>query len=214
MQSMIQKIQPLIQWLQVNPEWALCVTFLIAFIESLPVLGTIIPGSITMTAIGILAGTGIMRIDATLIAATLGAIAGDAGSYLLGYLFRDQIHDMWFFRRNPNWLTYGKSYFEKHGGKSVLIGRFVGPLRSIIPVIAGMMHMNHWRFFLANSISAVLWAILYVLPGVFIGESRLAWLPKQTPQRILLIVSLLILLWLVVATIRYILRKRSQSRYL
>ncbi|MDF1929064.1 hypothetical protein PGH45_01850 [Legionella pneumophila] len=76
-------VQPLTYWLQANPHWSLFITFLIALSESLAVIGSIIPGSVTMTAIGILAGSGIMRIDLTLLAATLGAICGDSLSYFL-----------------------------------------------------------------------------------------------------------------------------------
>lgn len=141
-------IQPLTIWLHNHPQWALLITFIVALAESLAIVGSIIPGSVTMTAIGILAGSGVMRIDLTLIAAALGAIAGDGASYLLGYVFSDRLTNIWPFSRYPSWLSYGKDYFARHGGKSVVIGRFVGPLRSIIPVIAGMMHMNHWRFLL------------------------------------------------------------------
>src|SRR5262245_55948100 len=135
-------IEPLTIWLYAHPRWALLITFLVALTESLAIIGSIIPGSVTMTAIGILAGAGVMRIDLTFLAAILGAIAGDSSSYLLGYAFRDQLITIWPFSRYPNWLLYGKEYFARHGGKSILVGRFIGPLRSIIPLIAGMMHMS------------------------------------------------------------------------
>ncbi|WP_188883521.1 DedA family protein, partial [Alicyclobacillus cellulosilyticus] len=146
-------LQPLTTWIYANPHWALFFTFLISFTESLAIIGSIIPGSVTMTAIGILAGSGVMRIDLTLLAAAAGAVAGDGASYLLGSIFKHRLPNMWPFSRNPNWLRYGRDYFAKHGGKSVLIGRFIGPLRSIIPLIAGMMHMNRWHFLIANVVS-------------------------------------------------------------
>ena len=130
-------IHPLTEWLQANPHWSLFITFIISLAESLAIIGSIIPGSVTMTAIGILAGSGIMRLDLTLIAATLGAVCGDSLSYALGYFYSEQLAFIWPFRSNPKWLLYGKEFFARHGGKSVLIGRFVGPLRSLIPVIAG-----------------------------------------------------------------------------
>lgn len=189
-------IQPLTLWLDSHPYWALFITFLVSFSESLAIIGSIIPGSVTMTAIGILAGSGVMRIDLTLLAAILGAIAGDGASYLLGYSFSERIANIWPFSRYPSWLAYGKDYFSKHGGKSVLIGRFVGPLRSIIPVIAGMMHMSHWRFFIANAISAVAWALLYVLPGVIIGTASSELSPESATRFLILILLLLVAIWL------------------
>lgn len=163
--------QPLLLWLHNHPDWALWFTFLISLTESFAIIGSLIPGSVAMTAIGILAGSGAMRIDLTLLAATLGAIAGDGASYALGHTFSEKLANFWPFKRYPHLLSYGKSYFSRHGGKSVLIGRFFGPLRSIIPVIAGMMHMQRWHFFLANILSAIGWACLYILPGFFIGEA-------------------------------------------
>ncbi len=164
-------IQPLTFWIYEHPHLALVITFLISLAESLAIIGSVVPGSVTMTAIGILAGSGVMRIDLTFIAATLGAVAGDGLSYLLGYHYSDRLGNIWPFSRYPSWLKYGKDFFTRHGGKSVLIGRFVGPLRSIIPVIAGMMHMRHWHFLLANIASAIGWSILYVMPGVLIGAA-------------------------------------------
>ena len=187
-------IQPLTLWLYANPNWALIITFLISFTESLAIIGSVIPGSVTMTGIGILAGSGVLNIGWTFFAATLGAVAGDSASYALGYIFSDQLADIWPFRHYPHWLNYGKDYFAKHGGKSVLIGRFCGPLRSIIPVIAGMMRMNQWHFLLSNVLSAIGWSILYVGPGVFIGAAS-SELSTESATRLFL--SVLILLGLV-----------------
>ena len=188
--------QPLLEWLHAHPDWALGFTFCISLAESFAIIGSLIPGSLAMTAIGILAGSGVMRIDLTLIAATLGAIVGDGASYALGHTLSDRLPDFWPFKRYPHWLSYGKSYFSKHGGKSVLIGRFFGPLRSIIPVIAGMMHMQQWHFFLANVLSAVGWACLYILPGVFIGEAG-SELPGESAMLLFGgVLIILVLIWL------------------
>ena len=189
-------IQPLSLWLYTHPNWALFITFLISFSESLAIIGTIIPGSVTMTAIGILAGSGVLRIDLTYLAATLGAIAGDGGSYALGAIFSDRINTMWPFSKYPKWLIYGRDFFEQHGRSSVFIGRFFGPMRSIIPVVAGMMHMNHWQFFIANTLSAIGWAILYVTPGVLIGAASTELPPDAASRLCLFILLLIAMIWL------------------
>ncbi|MDI9818223.1 MULTISPECIES: VTT domain-containing protein [unclassified Legionella] len=203
-------IQPLTSWLHAHPHWALLITFLISFSESLAIIGSIIPGSVTMTAIGILAGSGVMRIDLTLLAATLGAIAGDSASYMLGYIFRDRLVNIWPFSRYPNWLLYGKDYFSRHGGKSVLVGRFIGPLRSIIPVIAGMMGMSQWRFLIANVISAIGWAILYVFPGVLIGAASSELSPESATRLFLLILVLLAAVWLFSVILKWLFIRLNQ----
>lgn len=201
-------LHPLMLWLHAHPDWALSITFLISLAESLAIVGSLIPGSLVMTAVGILAGSGIMRIDLTLVAATLGAIAGDGVSYMLGHTFRDRLTHIWPFSRYPQWLKYGKTYFSQHGGKSVLIGRFFGPLRSIIPVIAGMMNMRRWHFFLANITSAIGWACLYVLPGVFIGQAG-SDLPADTATHFFTLIWILLIVFLL---LNYFIRRWYRRR--
>jgi membrane protein DedA with SNARE-associated domain len=203
-------IQPLTFWLFDHPHWALFITFLISFSESLAIVGSIIPGSVTMTAIGILAGSGVMRIDLTFLAATLGAIAGDSGSYALGYTFSDRLINVWPFRNYPKWIKYGQDYFARHGSSSILIGRFVGPMRSIIPVIAGMMHMNHWHFLAANVISGIAWAILYVTPGVLIGVASSELSTESATRLFVLILILLIVVWVSSLAIKWLLIHTNQ----
>jgi len=205
MQIFSNYIQPISQWLYIHPYWALFFTFFISFTESLAIIGSIIPGSVTMTAIGIMAGSGLMRIDLTLFAAIIGAIAGDSLSYLLGYTYKDKLNSIWPFSKYPQWLTYGKDYFARHGGKSVLIGRFVGPLRSIIPVIAGMMQMSQWRFLIANTLSAIGWSCLYVLPGVLIGTASNELSPESATRLFISILLLIGAIWLLGVGLKWLL---------
>ncbi|WP_131782999.1 VTT domain-containing protein [Legionella gresilensis] len=207
MQLFSEYVQPITHWLETHPHWALLFTFLVSFSESLAIIGSIVPGSVTMTAVGILAGSGIMRVDLTLLAAILGAIGGDSFSYLLGYIFKDRIRNMWPFSKKPTWLTYGQNYFQRHGGKSVLIGRFIGPLRSLIPLIAGMMHMSQWRFLTANVLSAIGWSILYVMPGVFIGAASSELSPEIATRLFIVVLIFLAGLWIISVIIKWLITK-------
>ena len=203
-------ITPITAWLHHNPEYALLFTFIIALLESLAVIGTLIPGSLTMTAIGILAGSDVMRLDLTLLFAAIGAFMGDGLSYLLGAVYSERLTTMWPFSRYPNILRYGKEFFDRHGGKSVLIGRFTGPLRSIIPIIAGMMHMSRWQFFTANFISAIGWAILYVIPGYIIGAASHQLSPDSAQRLFGLVIGILIGVWILSLLLKYLARKLNQ----
>ncbi|MDR3442339.1 MAG: VTT domain-containing protein [Legionella sp.] len=204
MSLLVDYVQPLTNWLQTHPHWALLITFLISLSESLAIIGSIVPGSITMTAIGILAGSGIMRIDLTLLAAILGAVAGDSISYAIGYVYSERLVEMWPFRKYPTWLQYGKDFFAVHGGKSVLIGRFIGPLRSIIPIIAGILRMSHWRFFIANVISAIGWSLLYVMPGIVIGAASHELSPETATRLFVFILLLLAGIWLLSLILKWV----------
>jgi membrane protein DedA with SNARE-associated domain len=204
-------ITPFTSWLHNHPNNALLFTFLIAFAESLAVIGTIIPGSLTMTAIGILAGSGVMRFDFTLCFATLGAFVGDSASYTLGYVYRNSLSLIWPFKRYPNLLNYGKDYFNRHGKKSVLIGRFIGPLRSIIPLIAGMLNMPKFEFIISNILSAIGWSILYLLPGYIIGAAS-SQLSSGSAQRLFMFVLMvLVTIWVASQLIHYVTKHLHQS---
>ncbi len=170
-------INPMLQWLNAHPNMAGVATFIISAGESVAVVGTIIPGSVVMTAIGALIGAGVIPLWSILIWAIIGAIVGDSISYWLGYYFKDHMRDLWPFRTNPYLLASGERFFFKYGSMSVFIGRFVGPVRALVPVVAGMLRMQPIRFFFANVISAIGWAPTYMLPGILLGAASLELSP-------------------------------------
>src|SRR5882724_7926657 len=94
-------VSPLLEWLNANPELAGLVTFIISASESVAIIGTIVPGSITMTAIGALAGAGVIPLWSTIVYAILGAIVGDGISYWIGRSFKDRLHHVWPFHKRP-----------------------------------------------------------------------------------------------------------------
>lgn len=171
--------------------------FIIAFAESLPLIGTIIPGSVTMSVIGILAGRGIIPISSMLLWASLGAFFGDAIGFWIGKHYNERLRYMWPFKKHPKWLQLSEDFFAQHGGKSILIGRFVGPARSSVPLIAGLLKMHWSRFLIAAIPSAILWAIIYMLPGILIGAISLE-LPHGVTTKFMLIGLLIVVfLWLI-----------------
>ncbi len=164
-------IQSMINELQNHQEWIAFAVFLISFIESLAIAGVIVPGVTLLFMAAMVAGGGALSLEASLFWAFLGAIAGDGLSFAIGRRFSASITSVWPISRYPRLLDSGKQFFEKHGGKSILIGRFVGPIRPILPLIAGMLHMQPKRFLIFNIVSAIGWAPLYILPGYLVGAS-------------------------------------------
>lgn len=193
-----QYAHSLATYLQAHPNMGGLITFFISFLESLPVVGTVIPGSITMAAVGLLVGTSILPMGITLLWAVLGAFIGDLLGYILGRYYNERLRSMWPFKTRPNWLELGKRFFQKHGGKSIYIGRFIGPLRSIIPLIAGGLNMPWQRFIIAAIPAATLWAIAYMLPGYILGALSLQ-LPPKTASKFILILFLVIVILTVFA---------------
>jgi membrane protein DedA with SNARE-associated domain len=184
-------------YLQAHPHMGELFAFLVAFAESLPIIGTIIPGSITMTLIGILVGRGLLPVTFTLLWATVGALLGDGIGFWLGRYYDKRITAIWPFRKYPKLLAMGERFFEKHGGKSIIIGRFIGPARSTVPLIAGLLKVSWPRFILAAVPSAFLWSLTYLVPGILIGAISLQLPPKVTARFMLIGLAVIVLLWLV-----------------
>jgi len=154
-----------------HPHISYFLIFLISLSESLAFVGLMVPGTVLMFGIGAVVATGSIALKPTLIAAIAGAITGDGISYWLGHHYQQRLVNVWPFSRYPQMLVKGDAFFRRHGGKSVLFGRFVGPVRPVIPVVAGMLGMGALRFTIVNVFSAIGWAFAYILPGVFFGTS-------------------------------------------
>lgn len=194
--DLVQHIKPLIDWLHLHPGYAGFITFLISFSESIAVIGLIIPGSIVMSAIGTLVGAEIIPAYATMLWAAAGAILGDILSFRVGYRYKTHIKDMWPFKRYPQIITSAEDFFHHHGGKSIFMGRFVGPVRPILPLVAGMLHMNKVRFYISCIIAGTLWAPVYMLPGILIGAASQQLAAETATKFIATVLALLLVLWL------------------
>ncbi len=184
-----------LDWIQDSPTLSLLIVFLVAMSESLALVGMIVPGAFLMVSFGALIATGYLPFWPTVGVATLGAVAGDGLSYLLGAHYNQRLANIWPFTRYPDLIPQGKNFFARHGSKSVLLGRFFGPLRAVIPAIAGMLHMPKKTFFAVNLLSAILWAPVYLLPGILFGTS-LELAAEFAGRFTLLLVVLMVLIWL------------------
>lgn len=198
---MSDTLGPVLQWINTHPQLAGLATFGISTAESVAIIGTIIPGSVMMTAIGALAGAGVIPLWQTIFWAILGAIVGDGISYWIGRKFNTQLPTVWPFRTHPNLLQSGEFFFKKHGSKSVFIGRFVGPVRALVPLVAGMLGMAPLRFTIANILSAIGWAPAYMLPGILLGAASLE-LPPDVAVHVLImfiiaILCIMLAVWLI-----------------
>lgn len=185
---MTDYIEPINQWILINQDHAWLVIFLIAFAESMIVLGIIIPGLPLMLMLGGLIATGALNMWFVFFWCVVGAVAGDGLSFWIGKRYKHHALNIWPLRNHPEWITRGEFFFEKWGGVSILFGRFFGPLRSTIPVLAGILGMSQARFTFWNFWSAVIWAPMYLAPGYLLG-----WLSTQGENGIKIAIVLVIL---------------------
>lgn len=192
-----QYFHNLVIYMHAHPNLGGMIAFLIAFTESLAIIGAIFPGSITLTAMGVLIGSGALPMLSTILWSIAGALTGDTISYGIGLYYDDRLRKFWPFTRYPNLLKAGENFFQKHGGKSIIIGRFAGPARSIVPVVAGLMHMHVFRFIFSALIASMLWALCYIVPGIIVGALSLELPPATATKFIVVILILIMLSWLI-----------------
>jgi membrane protein DedA with SNARE-associated domain len=150
--------------------WGAAVVFVAAFGESFVFLSLLFPGTSTLIAAGVLISAGSLSYPPVLAAAVAGLVLGDAVAFWIGRRFGPVVGRLWPFVRNPNLLASGIRFFAKHGGKSVFICRFFGPIRGIVPLAAGIMQMAYGPFWLANFGSAIIWAPVLLFAGKILGN--------------------------------------------
>ncbi|MRR56039.1 MAG: phosphatase PAP2 family protein [Deltaproteobacteria bacterium] len=164
--DLIAFLLPKIEHFRMLGYWVL---LLVSLLESMAFVGLAVPGATLVVLMGALSARGYWDLSALIWFATAGAILGDGISYSLGkrgkVLFTEGGR---IFR--ASYLERGEAFFRKHGGKSVFLGRFLGPLRAVIPFVAGISRMDVRQFYLWNCLSAVLWAGSHLLVGYLFGN--------------------------------------------
>ncbi len=206
-------LQSLLEWIAQHKILAGAVAFLVAGGESLAIVGLFVPGFAMMLAFGALIALGILDFWWIVICATLGAIAGDAISFWIGRHFKEPLRALWPFSRYPNLLTQGETFFLRHGGKSIFFGRFLGPLRAIIPTTAGMLEMSPAQFTLFNVLSALVWAPSLLTLGMLFGTSLDLASQLLSPQMLGMLGLLLVLLFITWSSHRSYLLSRWGARH-
>ncbi|HUS96955.1 MAG TPA: DedA family protein [Hyphomicrobiaceae bacterium] len=156
--------------IEANRMWAAPIVLILAFGESIAFISLILPFWGMLVAIGAAVGAWSTEFVLLWIAASIGAALGDWVSYWLGYHYHEQISRMWPLSKHPDLMPRGHAFFEKYGVWAIVLGRFSGPLRASVPIIAGATQMDRTKFQIANWSSAFLWALVLLVFGGGIGE--------------------------------------------
>ena len=171
--------------------------FLGALAEALPVIGTFLPGATIVTLGGFASAHGYFTLPTVLILSITGSILGDAIGYYTGIYGGNLIRRKKVI--NERLLQKGELFFNKYGNQSLLWGRFIGPLRSVMPFLVGLSKVKREVFWFWNIVSGTIWGTTYVLFGYFSGNLftlivnhwnyKLTWLA--------IIIAILIITWLI-----------------
>lgn len=185
----IEHIHPLGYW----------VAFAAALLETALVVGLFVPGSTFLLLLGALAASGSLDFGDLVWFAVAGAFLGDNLNYWLGKRYgttwtRDGV---WFL--TPDHFVYARRFFDRHGERSVFLGRFIPSVKEIVPFVAGTVGMRQRTFMLWNVLGAVGWGMLWVGGGYLFGQSlRLAQTWMSRAEMVLLVVLVAgLLLWLI-----------------
>jgi membrane protein DedA with SNARE-associated domain len=165
-------VSQVISFIETHQAWAGPVIALLCFGESMILVGLFIPATALLILIGGLIGAGALPMATVLVWGVAGAIVGDAVSYYLGRWMGPGILRRGPLRSQRTAVARARLAFSRYGFMAVLVGRFLGPIRSTIPLVAGIMHMRQRLFQVANVLSAIVWVPVMLAPG-YIGARTL-----------------------------------------
>ena len=161
----------LIAFVQTNQAWAPYIVALLAFGESLAILSAIFPATVALIAIGAAVGATGLDLWPLILGGAIGAALGDLVSYEFGRYFDERVKHFWPLDRYPELVTRAEHFIQRFGVAGVFLGRFFGPLRALVPLVAGVFGMPRLPFQAANLTSALLWAALLLVFGDVMGDA-------------------------------------------
>src|SRR3989344_3004917 len=163
--------------------------FTIVFLESGLLIGFFFPGDSLLFTAGFLASQGYLDIKVLISGCFIAAVLGDSIGYLIGAKLGPKIftkdNSIFFHKKH---LERAQRFYDKHGGKTIILARFIPVIRAFAPVVAGAGKMDYKRFLIFNLVGGVLWAIGVTLAGYYLGN-----LIPDVDQYLLPIVGLIVI---------------------
>jgi len=201
--------QHLKDWADSLGIWLYVLLFVVVFCETGLVVTPFLPGDSLLFAVGAIAALDGSPIDVTLVILLLVAagVIGDAVNYAVGYWLGPKVfnyEDSWLL--NKKHLLRAHRFYERHGGKTIILARFVPIIRTFAPFVAGIGTMQYRRFAFYNVIGAVLWVLTFVLAGFFMGN-----IPAVKRNFQLIILGIIIVSVLPIA-VEFVRARREKSR--
>lgn len=168
--------QQIVDFVREHRSWAAPVVFALAFGESLAFISLLIPAWAALVGIGVLIESSGLNFWPIWVAGAIGAALGDWLSYWIGGKLGPPVAHVWPLSGHPELIPKGEKFVTHWGVLAIFIGRFFGPLRASVPLVAGIFKMPYWRFQVANFTSAFVWAgVLLTLGDVVSKIFRWAW---------------------------------------
>lgn len=160
----------LTEFVAANGTWVYALLFLIVFVETGFVVMPLLPGDSLLFAAGAIAATGAMDPAVLCLLLFVAAALGDTVNYHIGHYIGPKVfeHENRFIKRE--YLLQTRAFFERHGGKTIIIARFMPIIRTFAPFVAGVGAMQYPRFLAFNLVGAALWVVSFVVLGYYFGN--------------------------------------------
>ena len=185
---------------------AYIILFIIIFAETGLVVTPFLPGDSLLFAIGAIAARGDLDIYLTIFLLIIAAILGDTVNYRVGMFFKDRIlkgEKLRFIKESH--LEKTKEFYDRYGGKTIIIGRFIPIIRTFAPFVAGIGTMEYRHFIMYNVVGGVIWILIFTIAGFYFGN-----LP-MIRKNFTLVIFAIIILSILPAIIEYIRSKRNKG---
>lgn len=151
--------------------WTYVVLFAVIFIETGLVVTPFLPGDSVLFASGaLIASQGVLDVRLLYLIVAAAAILGDTANYWIGHFVGDRVftEKSRFFKKE--YLDRTHAFYEKHGGKTIFLARFIPIIRTFAPFVAGVGRMSYWHFLSYNVIGGILWPALFLFGGYYFGN--------------------------------------------
>jgi len=168
-------VQVVIDFVHEHEIWAAPIVGALAFGESLAFISLLLPAWAALVGIGVLIGPSGIAFWPVWVAGAIGAALGDWLSYWVGVKLGSAVANVWPLSRHPGLIPQGEAFVRRWGVFAVFVGRFSGPLRASVPLVAGIFAMPYWWFQATNFTSAFVWAGVLLTLGDVVAKV-FAWI--------------------------------------
>jgi membrane-associated protein len=157
--------------IQAFGNWTYVIFFLVIFCETGLVVTPFLPGDSLLFGLGTCAALGLLEIEWLLILLSIAAVAGNMVNYTIGHFVGPKVFHKENVRfLNKEYLDRTHRFYEKHGGKTIVIARFIPIIRTFAPFVAGIGNMTYARFTLYNVLGSIAWVAIFIVGGYYFGN--------------------------------------------